>query len=70
MLDGSTLVKGVRAGYGWTQQQLADRLKTDVRNVGRWERGEYQPSYQYYGGLQELFAAAPKPGTRRAKRGA
>ena len=70
MLDGATLVKRIRAAYDWTQQQVANAVKTDVRNVGRWERGEYQPRYNYHVRLQRILDKAPNWKSLRKKRGA
>ncbi len=40
---------------GWSQKRVADEIGTDERSVGRWERGERQPSPHYREKLCELF---------------
>lgn len=39
----------------WSQQELADALGTDARNVGRWIRGEYQPQTVHREKLKEVL---------------
>lgn len=35
-----------RLAYGWTQQQLADRIGVDIASVSRYERGISTPTYE------------------------
>ena len=35
-----------RLAYGWTQQQLADRIGVDIVSVSRYERGISTPTYE------------------------
>lgn len=48
----------VRGRLGWTQQQLADALGLDVRNVGRIERGEIPLRQLHVLALEALEARA------------
>lgn len=36
-------VKAIRRQLGWTQSQLAERLPTTIRTIGRWENEAAQP---------------------------
>lgn len=62
-------IRLMRRQLGWTQQELANRLLTDVITVSRWERGVQLPSSKYFkvmrrwAGLDEPRKKVPeKPG--------
>jgi transcriptional regulator with XRE-family HTH domain len=38
-------LRELRAGAGWTQQQLADRSGLSHRAITQWERGEREPGW-------------------------
>jgi transcriptional regulator with XRE-family HTH domain len=40
---------------GWSQEQVAGKIDTDPKAVGRWERGEKFPSLKYRALLCELY---------------
>ena len=40
----SNKIKYYRERKNMTQQELAERLETDVRNIRRWENGEAYPN--------------------------
>lgn len=42
-IDFSKLCLSIRAKKGWTQQQMADFLKTHLRSYQRWEYGDGKP---------------------------
>jgi len=44
-----------RIRYGWSQQDVADRVGTTPNNVGRWERGETAPGPYFRQQLCEVF---------------
>ncbi len=48
-------LKRARALKGWSQNDIAKRINTDPKNVGRWERGETSPTSYYRQQLCELF---------------
>jgi ribosome-binding protein aMBF1 (putative translation factor) len=45
----------LRRSRGWTQQQLADKLRTRQSTVSRWERGIVQPVGLYLTQLTRLL---------------
>jgi WD40 repeat protein len=48
-------LKQARKLRGWSQGDVAQKIDSDTRNVGRWERGEVTPSPYYQQKLCELF---------------
>src|SRR5690348_17703290 len=54
------LLKQVRLERGWSQQEVADRIGTNVQNVSRWERGSVKPEPYAQQKLSELFGKSPK----------
>ena len=48
-------LREVREQYGWSQQDVADKVGTTPLNVGRWERGVTQPSPYYRQKLCTIF---------------
>lgn len=49
-------VRDVRKHYGWTQQQLAERVSMTQHNLSRYESGEYSLSAWYLAVLSNIFA--------------
>lgn len=49
------LLRDARKQYGWTQQEVADKIGVAVVSVGRWERGEVFPRRYERDLLCELF---------------
>ena len=49
-------VRGLRKRYGWTQQQLAERMKMKQHTVSRYEIGEYGLSVWQLAMLSSVFA--------------
>lgn len=49
------LLKAQRLRHFWTQEQLAEKIGTTDKNVGRWERGDTSPSLYYCQRLCEVF---------------
>lgn len=43
MQDPGRWIRLIRRHYGLSQEELAQRLRVDVKTVGRWERGETEP---------------------------
>ena len=43
-----------RERRGWSQDKVAEKLGTDGRSVGRWERGVTNPTSYYQEKLCEL----------------
>ena len=54
------LLKAHRLRCCWTQAQLAEKIGTTDKNVGRWERGETSPSLYYCQRLCEVFHLSPE----------
>ncbi len=48
-------LKNVREKRGWTRDYVAERIGSDPKSVGRWERGTTFPSPYYRQALCELF---------------
>lgn len=46
----------LRKQYGWTQQQLAEKLNMTQHNVSRYENGEYGLSVYQLAVLSDIFA--------------
>lgn len=36
-------IKDIRIGLGFSLEKLAEELDVDVRTIGRWEKGEFEP---------------------------
>lgn len=53
-----------RAVYRVTQATVAELLGVSLRQIGRWERGEQQPSSDHWNDLRFLIAQPP-PGWDR-----
>src|SRR5713226_546769 len=47
--------KNERERRGWTRDYVADKIGSDTKSVGRWERGAIFPSPYYRQRLCELF---------------
>lgn len=43
MISGQQL-RDARSRAGWTQEELAQRMRTTQRSIGNWERGNPPPS--------------------------
>ena len=48
-------IKRTRESFGWTQQQLANKLFTSVVVISRWENGHTEPSPIYKRALEKVF---------------
>lgn len=44
-----------RTRRGWTQEQVAERLKVNANTVSRWETGRTSPSYDNAKALADLY---------------
>src|SRR5215471_7428994 len=44
-----------REMQGWSQQMVAEKVGTDAKRIGEWERGESLPSPYFRTKLRELF---------------
>lgn len=53
------LLKAHRIRRCWSQEDLAAKIGTSPKNVGRWERGETSPSPYYCQRLCEVFDLKP-----------
>ena len=53
--SGNSRLRQERERRGWTQSEVAERLRTTRINVGRWENGQTFPSPYYRQKLSELF---------------
>lgn len=53
-MTSGTIIGNARKRAGLTQAQLAERLGKSQSEIGRWERGEVQPSFET---LQRIVAA-------------
>jgi len=53
-MSSATIIRNARKRAGLTQAQLAERLAKSQSEIGRWERGEVQPSFET---LQRVVAA-------------
>lgn len=53
--SGNSRLRQEREQRGWTQSEVAERLRTTRINVGRWENGLTFPSPYYRQKLAELF---------------
>ena len=51
----STLLRAAREERGWTQQELADAIRTTPVNVSRWENGKTAPSPYFRQRLCEVY---------------
>lgn len=45
-MSSATIVRNARKRAGLTQAELAGRLGKSQSEIGRWERGEVQPSFE------------------------
>jgi transcriptional regulator with XRE-family HTH domain len=52
-------LKAYRIRRTWSQEDLAEKVGTSSKNVGRWERGETFPSPYYRRKLCEVFDLSP-----------
>lgn len=52
------VLKELRAERGWSQQQLAERLKVSRQSVNAIETGRYDPSLPLAFRIAELFGRA------------
>jgi transcriptional regulator with XRE-family HTH domain len=43
-MDG-LYIRNKRKEKGWTQSDLAEKMKVSIRSVARWEEGEYIPEH-------------------------
>jgi DNA-binding transcriptional regulator YiaG len=57
----------IRKAFGWTQQQLADRLGAQQSTIARWEIGQNEPRGANLKALKELAEKLTK--TRSKLRG-
>lgn len=48
-------ILAARAGKGWSQQQLADKLGCRMQTVCEWEKGKYLPQNAYQKLLTAVF---------------
>lgn len=53
-------LRGLRAGAGMTQEDLAKKLGVSNVSVSRWERGKAMPSPKYLKKMAELFGVQGK----------
>ena len=53
------ILKAHRKRNCWSQEDLAGKIGTTPKNVGRWERGETSPSPYYCQRLCKAFDASP-----------
>jgi transcriptional regulator with XRE-family HTH domain len=53
-MTSATIIRNARRRAGLTQVQLAGRMGKSQPEIGRWERGEVQPSFET---LQRIVAA-------------
>lgn len=51
-------IKNLRTEKGWSQAQLAKRLKVTEGTVRMWENGDSAPKIGYLPGLSELFSVS------------
>lgn len=51
----NTALRRARERRGWSQASVARELGTDARTVGRWERGNTNPSPYFQEHLCQLF---------------
>jgi transcriptional regulator with XRE-family HTH domain len=51
-------IRAARERKGWTQEELAERLRVGPRTIGNWERGATVPKNRA-GMLREVFADEP-----------
>lgn len=51
-------LKELRAGHGWSQQDLAERLDVSRQSVNAIETGRYDPSLPLAFKIAELFGLA------------
>ena len=48
-------IRALREEHGWTQLELANRLKVTPATVYNWERGRYEPRASQFRAIAELF---------------
>ncbi len=53
--SGNSRLRQERERRGWTQSEVAERIRTTRVNVGRWENGQTFPSPYYRQKLAELY---------------
>ena len=53
--SGNSRLRQERERRGWTQSEVAERVRTTRINVGRWENGQTFPSPYYRQKLSEVF---------------
>jgi hypothetical protein len=53
-MPSAVVIRNARKRAGLTQAQLAQRLDKSQSEIGRWERGEVEPSFET---LQRIVAA-------------
>ncbi len=58
-LARSNLLRAARDERGWSQQKLADAIKTTPVNVSRWENGKTTPSPHFRQRLCEIYGKTP-----------
>ena len=56
---GPDEVRELRQSYGWSQQDLARRLRVDAMTVSRWERGLSRPRRALRARIESLSTASP-----------
>ena len=52
-------LRKARAEFGWSQQDLADKIDTTIVNISRWENGAIFPSPYFRQKLCEIFGKTP-----------
>ena len=50
-----TYLRRLRAGQGWTQSEVADKVEVDAVTIRRWELGMFSPSLKNTGRLAGLY---------------
>ena len=53
-----TRIRELRAAYGFTQQQLADRVRVSARTIISIEKGQYSPSLMLAYRLAVVFGVS------------
>jgi transcriptional regulator with XRE-family HTH domain/tetratricopeptide (TPR) repeat protein len=54
-MEQNQALKNERLKQGWSQSRVAEKIGTDARSVGRWERGEITPSPYFREKLCQLY---------------
>ncbi len=56
----SQILKDEREKQLWSQDDVAEKVDTDPRTVGAWERGESFPSFKYRRKLCKIYGKSPE----------